>query len=122
MTAPFEIAPLEGGVGGRVASNGATRLTVLEPEAKLFRRRAIKVNAGKPPAETALPLLNALAGDLVADLTMPADVLHGRLAAIADAARGPTSTQVEWAVAELNGVRVYFDGRDVVVTTRDMQP
>lgn len=29
---------------------------------------------------------------------------------------------VEWAVAELNGVRAYFDGTNVVVTTRDMQP
>lgn len=30
--------------------------------------------------------------------------------------------QVEWAVAELHGVRVYFDGVNVLVTTRDMQP
>lgn len=30
--------------------------------------------------------------------------------------------RVEWAVAELNGVRVYFDGTHVVVTTRDMMP
>lgn len=30
--------------------------------------------------------------------------------------------QVEWAVAELHGVRVYFNGVDVLVTTRDMQP
>lgn len=31
-------------------------------------------------------------------------------------------SRVEWAVAELNGVRVYFDGTNVVVTTRDLQP
>jgi hypothetical protein len=29
---------------------------------------------------------------------------------------------VEWIVAELNGVRVYFDGTDVVVTRRDIYP
>lgn len=31
--------------------------------------------------------------------------------------------QIEWAVAEHeSGVRVYFNGSDVVVTTRDMLP
>ena len=29
---------------------------------------------------------------------------------------------VEWAVAELDGVRVYFDGTNVVVTRRDLNP
>jgi hypothetical protein len=29
---------------------------------------------------------------------------------------------VEWAVAELDGVRVYFDGSKVVVTRRDIYP
>lgn len=29
---------------------------------------------------------------------------------------------VEWAVAELDGVRVYFDGTNVVVTRRDLMP
>lgn len=32
------------------------------------------------------------------------------------------SRRVEWAVAELNGVRVYFDGLNVLVTTLDLQP
>ena len=30
--------------------------------------------------------------------------------------------RVEWVVAELNGVRVYFDGENVVVTTQDITP
>lgn len=30
--------------------------------------------------------------------------------------------RVEWAVAELNGVFVYFDGAHVVVTTQDLTP
>ena len=29
---------------------------------------------------------------------------------------------VEWAVAELDGVRVYFDGTHVVVTRQDLTP
>lgn len=29
---------------------------------------------------------------------------------------------IEWAVAELDGVRVYFDGTRVVVTRRDIYP
>lgn len=31
-------------------------------------------------------------------------------------------TRVEWIVAELAGVRVYFDGTNVVVTRRDLMP
>lgn len=30
--------------------------------------------------------------------------------------------RVEWAVAELNGVFVYFDGTNVVVTMKDLTP
>lgn len=33
-----------------------------------------------------------------------------------------TTAAVEWAVAELDGVRVYFDGTNVVVTRRDLTP
>jgi len=29
---------------------------------------------------------------------------------------------VEWAVAELDGVRVYMDGEHVIVTRKDLQP
>lgn len=36
---------------------------------------------------------------------------------------GTESAQpVEWAVAELNGVRAYFDGQHVVLTTEDLMP
>lgn len=31
-------------------------------------------------------------------------------------------SRVEWAVAELDGVRVYFDSINVVVTRRDLMP
>lgn len=30
--------------------------------------------------------------------------------------------RIEWVVAELDGVRVYFDGTNVVVTRRDLMP
>lgn len=30
--------------------------------------------------------------------------------------------RVEWAVVELNGVFVYFDGTNAVVTTQDLTP
>lgn len=33
-----------------------------------------------------------------------------------------TQSTVEWAVAELDGVRAYFDGTNVVVTRRDLAP
>lgn len=35
---------------------------------------------------------------------------------------GGAGQLVEWIVSELHGVRVYFDGRSVVVTTRDITP
>lgn len=36
---------------------------------------------------------------------------------------GTDKTQrLEWSVAELNGVRVYFDGVNVIVTTQDLTP
>lgn len=35
---------------------------------------------------------------------------------------GPEPQPVEWAVAELDGVRVYFDGVAVIVTRADLNP
>lgn len=122
MSQPFEITPFPGDEGGRTAFNGATRLTVLEAEARLFRRRAVKVSTAKPAAEAVLPMLNALAGELVANLEIDDATLQAKLAEISALVKPRPSTQVEWAVAELDGVRVYFDGQDVVVTRRDLQP
>lgn len=33
-----------------------------------------------------------------------------------------TRAEIEWAVAELDGVRAYFDGANVVLTRADLQP
>lgn len=118
--APFEITTTP--AGQRVAANGVNTLTVFEPEAKLFRRRAVKTQRGSPPAEAALPLLNQLAGELLAAPTMPVADVQARLAAIAGAITPPPQQRIEWAVAELDGVRVYFDGTHVIVTREDMTP
>lgn len=64
----------------RIATNGDATLTLLDPEGRVFRRRAVTGVGTEAPRN------------------------------------------VEWAVAELNGVRVYFDGKNVVVTVRDLQP
>ena len=34
----------------------------------------------------------------------------------------PEARRVEWVVAELDGVRVYFDGQHVVVSKEDLYP
>ena len=64
----------------QVASNGANSISALDPDARVFRRRAVK-RAGTDQAHN-----------------------------------------VEWAVVELAGVRVYFDGTHVVVTRQDLNP
>ena len=33
-----------------------------------------------------------------------------------------SARRVEWAVGEINGVRCYFDGTHVVLTTEDLRP
>jgi len=119
---PFEIVEAD---GRKVATNGAVTLSVLDDVAagaRLFRRRAIKGMNMAPSGEMALPLLNGLAGELLADLSMPAHVLAQRLAEIAERVQPKQPEPVEWAVAEVDGVRVYFDGANVVVTRADLKP
>lgn len=117
---PFEIVDTPD--GHRVAGNGPNTLTVFEREAKLIRRRAVRASACRPPAEAAVPLLNQLAGELLASPGMPAAEVQERLAAIARSVAPLPQQRIEWAVAELDGVRVYFDGAHVIVTREDMTP
>lgn len=117
---PFEIAVA--GDGHRVASNGEATLSVMEPEAKLWKRRAQKGLALKPPAEIVIPLLNQLAGELLASPHMPAHEVAERVRAIAGQAQPVPPRNVEWAVAELDGVRCYFDGRAAILTRLDLAP
>lgn len=117
---PFEI--IEQDKGMRVASNGTLRMMVLGAEGKLFRRRAITGIQAKPAAEMLIPLLNGLATDLLAQPDMPAQEAVSRLLALAGLVPITEPKRQEWVVAELNGVRVYTDGANVVVTTQEMTP
>lgn len=116
--APFEIVEQD---GIKLAANGRIKLTVLDEGGKLFRRRAIKGLSTGGAGEAILPRLNQLAGDLLAQLDMPADELQRRIHELLSIATPPAPQHIEWAVAELNGVRVYVDGETVLVTQRDLQ-
>jgi hypothetical protein len=127
MTAPateqppaFEI--VEAGPGHRVASNGAISLSLLDAGGRLFRRRGVVGMATKPAGEMVLPQLNGLAGELLANPAMPADEVVGRLLALAGLVPITKPRRIEWAVAELDGVRVYTDGSAVIVTKQDLMP
>lgn len=117
---PFEIIQQDNGV--RVASNGAIRMLVLGTDGKLFRRRAITGIQAKPAAEMLIPLLNGFATDLLAQPDMPAQEAVARLLSLAGLVPITEPKRQEWAVAELNGVRVYTDGANIVVTTQEMTP
>lgn len=54
---PFEIVEQD---GVRVASNGTLRLTLLDADGQLYRRRAISGLPLKPPAELLIPQLLSL--------------------------------------------------------------
>lgn len=104
-----------------VATNGATRLTCLDAGGVIRLRRAVREELGAPMAEKLLPHLNALAGELLARSDMPPEELAARLHALQMACRPKAREQVEWAYAELDGVRVYTDGVDVIVTKQDLK-
>jgi hypothetical protein len=116
---PFEIIE---GDGMRVASNGQLRLTVMGEGGSIVRRRAITGIQTKPAAEMLIPLLNGLATELLAQPDMPSQDAVARLLALAGMVPVAEPRRIEWAMAELNGVRVYTDGVNVVMTTEDLKP
>jgi len=116
---PFEIVEHE---DIKVASNGSLRLTLLDSPGLLFKRRGIKGLSPKPAAESLLPKLNQLAGELLQQPEMPADLLRNMLIALAGTVQVQEPQRIEWAVVELDGVRVYTDGLDVIVTKQDLNP
>lgn len=119
---PFEIAE-SGGV--RVATNGKVRvLMYLAEGGKMFKRRAVGVSTAKPAGEMAVPQLNALSSQLLANPAMPPEVVAEALRKLADSVAPKTvvTPKAEWAVVELDGVRVYVTGEDVIVTRQDMTP
>lgn len=103
------------------ASNGTTCLTCLDPGGVIKLRRGIRGAFGGPLAERMLPQLNSLAGELLQRQDMPAEELAARLHQLQMACRPVPPQHIEWAYAELDGVRVYFDGESVVVTRQDLQ-
>ena len=117
--APFELVERD---GIKHASNGTLTLSLLDSDGVIFRRRAMRTTAMPPPTEAVLPRLNELAGDLLANPDMPPDAITRRLLDLVETI-GPQPTQrIEWAVARLDGVSVYVDGTNVIVTRKDLNP
>ena len=116
---PFEIVSQD---GVRVATNGGLRMSLLEDDGRLFKRRGVSGLALKPAAEIVLPLLNGLAGELLANPLMPNEELTAKLIALTGFARSEKPVNHEWAVAQIGDVYVYTDGQDVVVTRKDLMP
>lgn len=118
---PFEIVEQHiDGLTVRQACNGAMRVTLMDADGRLFRRRAISGLALKPAAEQVLPHLNQLASDLLARLDMPAEEVAGRLLALAGQIPLAKPRNAEWVVAVLDGVHVTTDGTDVFVSRHDL--
>lgn len=116
---PFEIVERD---GAKHASNGAMTLSLLDGDGLLFRRRAVKTTSTTPPTEAVLPRLNELAGELLANPEMPPDAITRRLLDLAETIGPRPSQRIEWAVARLDGVSVYVDGTNVIVTRQDLNP
>lgn len=131
---PFEIREAADASGARVvvAANGPPDaagtqvLMLLDPAGTVVRRRALKGVALAPAADVVVPMLNQLATDIVRDLNagvpVPGDQLQARLMAIASMVPTAKPTPVEWCMADIDGVRVYLDGRNVIVTRQDLRP
>ena len=119
-TEPVPFAIIREPNGLAVASNGPTRVAVLDADGSVFLRRGVRHLTGKPVAEQVLPLVNELAGQLLQNPAMPKEEVVARLSAVGAAIPPDEPRNIEWVVAELGGVRVYFDGSNVVVTRQDL--
>lgn len=114
---PFSIARIEG--APPVATNGTVSLVCPDLGGEVRLRRGIRGALAGPLAERVLPALNALAGELLGGALDPLDV-EARLAALQLLCRSEPPQNVEWAYAELDGVRAYTDGRSIVLTRQDL--
>lgn len=92
----------------------------LDADGEVRLRRGIRTAMAAPMAERVLPHLNALAGELLANSAMPAEEVAARLHALQLACTPAEPQHVEWAYVEIAGVRVYTDGKDVIVTRQDL--
>ena len=101
-----------------VATNGTLALVVDGGSVTL--RRGIRTSAAAPVAERLLPQLNALAGDLLGK-PMTNEEIKARLHALQVACTPTEPQNIEWAFGEIDGVRVYSDGKTVYMTKKDLQ-
>jgi hypothetical protein len=115
---PFQIVRNEGQPA--VATNGAVAITCPDAGGRVFLRRGLRGSIGSPVVERILPALNQLAGELVANSQMDPGEVAARLHALQLACAPRQQQAIEWAVAELDGVRAYTDGSTVVLTRQDM--
>lgn len=101
-----------------VATNGTVALVVDGGIVKL--RRGIRTAAAAPLAERLLPQLNALAGDILGK-PMTNEELAARLHAMQVLCAPVEQQNIEWAFGEIKGVRVYTDGKTILLTEKDVQ-
>ena len=113
---PFEKVRLDSGV--QVASNGVWRVIAVE-DSKLILKRGATFEV-TPQGEKILPQLNALAGELLADSSMAPKALKGRLLALAQSVQVRELPRKEALCVQLNGVYVYINGMEIVVSDREL--
>lgn len=111
MSIPFEISRSG---AFEVASNGSVSL-MLDGAGSLKRLRAIKGIMKISPQDVVLPKLNDLAGRLLNE-TLTVEQVNQELIALAGLIPSRDPERVEWAVAELDGVYVYTDGKTIFVS------
>ena len=102
------------------ASNGQVCLMCLDEGGVTKLRRGMQVTTQGPLAEKMLPHLNQLAGELLANPQLQSYEVAARLHALQLACLPPVTKTAEWAFAELDGVRVYTDGKLIYLTRRDL--
>jgi len=116
---PFTLVKKEG--SPPVASNGTLALTCPDEGGVIKLRRGIRTSSQAPLGERMIPFLNELAGLLLEHPAMPAHEIASRLHALQMQCQPPVQENVEWAFAELDGVRCYTDGQVVVLTKQDLR-
>ena len=116
---PFTIVEREG--SPPVATNGTVALTCPDKGGVVRRRRGIRTTSAAPLGERLLPYLSELSGMILANPTMEAHELASRLHELQVQCVPRKQENVEWAYAELDGVRCYTDGVTVVLTKQDLK-
>ena len=111
----------DGADGAKVGRlNGTTVLVEAGPGQKMWERVARKIVITMPSADRSRAIhLNRLLAN--AHLAHKHPAYRAELAEI-EARTAKPSGEVRWLVAELDGVRLYTDGRVFVMTKRDLWP